>query len=134
MMNGDNLFADIDLKKVVAFHKNNNTLATIILTKVDDVTSYGIAKLNDNKIVKFIEKPKENEAPSNLANSGYYVLNPEIFEIAFNLHKKLGKVMMEHHIFPKIASMGRLYGYPHYGYWQDTGTPERLELAKEKFK
>jgi len=134
MMNGDNLFEDINLKEVADFHIRNNALATIILTKVEDVSSYGVAELWGNKILRFIEKPSKEEAPSNLVNSGYYVLSPEVFDIAFELHKKFNKVMMENHVFPKIAEMGRLYGYVHGGYWQDTGTPERLELARKKFK
>ena len=134
MLNGDVLFDEIDLNKVMEFHKKNNALATIVLTPVEEVSSYGIAKMNGDVIEEFIEKPKQEATPSNLANSGYYVLSPEVFEIAMAAYKEKGKVMMEHEIFPKIASMGRLYGFVHNHYWLDTGTPERLQLAREKFK
>ncbi len=57
--------------------------------EVDDVTRYGIAKLekikgNVHKINKIIEKPSKKAAPSNIAVHGCYILTPDIFEILEN--------------------------------------------------
>ena len=79
MCNGDNLFA-LDLPAMVEFHKSNKAIATIALTKVQDPTQFGIAKLSGNKILEFIEKPAQEVAPSRYASSGYYVLSPEIYQ------------------------------------------------------
>jgi mannose-1-phosphate guanylyltransferase len=132
MINCDDLFERIDLRAVMEFHRASNAIATIVLTTVEDVSSFGVAQMEGCRITRFIEKPKKEEAPSNLVNSGYYVLSPEIFEIAEAIKKP--KVMMETDIFPKVASMRRLYGFVSKGFWIDTGTPERLALAREKFK
>ena len=134
MVNGDVLFDEIDLNKVMEFHKEKKAIATIVLTPVEEVSSFGVAKMNRDLIEEFIEKPKQEEAPSNLINSGYYVLSPEVFGIAMSAYREKGRVMMEHDVFPKIASVARLYGFVHNHYWQDTGTPERLRIAREKFK
>ena len=74
VLNGDNLF-DVNFKEFIAFHKKNNAVTSIALTTVDDPTSFGIAKMEKDNIIAFIEKPKKEDAPSNLANSGYYLFN-----------------------------------------------------------
>jgi len=134
MLNGDVLFDEIDLNSVMDFHRKHNALATIILAPVEDVSSFGVAKMNGELVEEFIEKPAQEDAPSNLVNTGYYIISPEVFDIAMAVYREKGKVMMEHNVFPRIASMSRLYGFVHNNYWQDTGTPERLRIAREKFK
>jgi NDP-sugar pyrophosphorylase family protein len=55
---------------------------TIALREVEDVEGYGIADINkDMRISKFVEKPAPKDAPSNLANTGLYMVSPEIRKI-----------------------------------------------------
>ena len=128
MTNGDEL-KDFDIEAMWKVHKENNALATIALWKVEDPSAYGVAKLEGNKIIDFIEKPKKEEAPSNYINSGFYMVDPEVIGLVPE-----GFAMMETDIFPKIAKMGRLYGYPFEGQWIDTGTPERYERAQKEWR
>jgi len=58
MCNADEL-KDIDLDEMYLFHKENQASATIALTTVEDPSAYGVAKLQGNKILEFIEKPKK---------------------------------------------------------------------------
>ncbi|MFH0836874.1 MAG: nucleotidyltransferase family protein [Candidatus Aenigmatarchaeota archaeon] len=125
--NGDEL-KDIDIDEMYKVHKQNNALITIALTNVSDPSAYGVARLDGNKILEFIEKPKPGDEPSNLINAGFYIVEPDIIEM---LPK--GHLMFEKDVFPMIAKMGKLYGYPFSGQWFDTGTPARYEIALNKW-
>lgn len=126
--NGDEL-KDINLEEMFELHKNKKALATIALTTVADPSFYGVADLAGSKILRFVEKPKKEEAPSNLINSGLYIIEAEVIELI-----KEGLVMWETDIFPKIASEERLFGYPFSGQWYDTGNLERYEKALKEWK
>ena len=130
MMNADEL-KDIDLNKMYKFHKEQKGLATIALTTVSDPSMYGVAKLDGNKIIQFVEKPKQDEAPSNLINAGLYILEPKVINI---IHNRIGEIKIETEVFPKIAKQGKLFGYPFSGYWSDVGTFERYKKTLEDFK
>jgi len=125
--NGDEL-KEINIDDMVRFHKENKALITIALTSVDDPSSYGVAKMDGNKIIEFIEKPKKEEAPSNLINSGFYVMEPETIDLIPN-----GFSMLERSVFPKVANTGRLFGYPFNGQWFPTDTIERIKIAEENW-
>jgi len=126
--NGDEL-KDIDLNVMYELHKKNNAKITIALTQVKDPTQYGVAKMNADKIIKFIEKPKLEDAPSKLINSGFYIIEPEIINLIDD-----GFVMLEKSIFPKLAEQEKLFGYQFTGQWFDTGNFERWEKAIKEWK
>jgi mannose-1-phosphate guanylyltransferase len=78
---GDTLI-DFDIDKVIKFHKASKSIATIVLKEVpwDEVHKYGVVKTeSDGRIVEFQEKPEQADAVSNLANTGIYVFEPEVF-------------------------------------------------------
>lgn len=131
--NADEL-KDIDLMDMFMFHKDNKAVGTIALTSVDDTSKYGVAKLAGNKILEFVEKPAKENAPSNFINSGLYILEPKIID-----YIPEGFAMLEKDVFPKLATEGKLFGYPFSGYWKPIGTLEQYEeaindLAKGKLK
>ncbi|MBI2660854.1 NTP transferase domain-containing protein [Candidatus Woesearchaeota archaeon] len=123
--NGDEL-KDINIPRMFRLHKRKGALATIALTTVEDTSHYGVAKLEGSRIVEFVEKPKREEAPSNLINAGFYILEPEVIDMI-----KPGFSMLEKDVFPKLAQMGRLRGFPFSGQWFDIGSVERWEIAKK---
>ncbi|MCK5283478.1 MAG: nucleotidyltransferase family protein [Nanoarchaeota archaeon] len=127
MVNGDNLF-NVNLKEMLEFHKKNKATATIGLSRIEDPRSYGVAVLDGDKIAEFIEKPKD--PPTNYINSGYYILEPEVFELI----KDKEKAMIEKDIFPILAKQGKLYGFKCDNMWFDTGTPERLAKVRKLWK
>ena len=126
--NGDEL-KNINIPRMFRLHKRKNALATIALTTVTDPSHYGVARLSGSRILEFVEKPKKEDAPSNLINAGFYILEPEVIDIMPN-----GYSMLEKDVFPKLAKEGRLRGFPFAGQWFDISNMERYETAKKKWK
>lgn len=126
--NGDEL-KDVDINEMYKQHKATGALATLALNEVEDPSAYGVARLEGDKILEFVEKPKKEEAPSNYINAGFYMLEPEVMN-----YIPQGKSMFEYDVFPRLAAEGNLYGYKLKGQWYDTGTPERLEQARKDWK
>jgi NDP-sugar pyrophosphorylase family protein len=126
--NGDEL-KSVNLDEMMKLHRKNKALATIALVKVDNPSLYGVANLFGDKIIEFIEKPSKEEAPSNFINAGLYIIEPEAIDIIPD-----GRASFEMDVFPKIAKMGRLYGFRFDGQWFDTGSMERYENAIKNWR
>lgn len=126
--NADEL-KELDLMDMYIFHKENKATATIALASVQDPSAYGVAKLQGNRILDFVEKPKKDAAPSNLINSGIYIFEPEVIDCIPD-----GFAMLEKDVFPRLAKEGKLYGYPFSGQWYNTGTLELYETAIKGWK
>ncbi len=126
MSNADEL-KDINLQDMYSFHKKNNALGTIALTRVENPSDYGVARIIDGQIKEFVEKPKTNP-PSNLINAGLYILEPEVIS-----YVKKTPCSIEREVFPQLALEGRLFGYAFTGQWFDTGTPERYARAEKEW-
>jgi NDP-sugar pyrophosphorylase family protein len=126
--NGDEL-KDINIIDMYDAHKRNRALATIALTTVDDPSQYGVARLEGERIIEFVEKPKKEDAPTNLISAGFYIIEPEVLRMI-----PKGPCSIEKEIFPRLAGMGRLYGFPFSGQWFDTGTLDRYERALKRWK
>jgi mannose-1-phosphate guanylyltransferase len=129
MMNGDEL-KDVDVKKVLETHKKNHALATIALTRVTDVSQFGVVELDGEKIVRFVEKPSKADAPSDLINSGFYILEPSVLKLI-----PAGEsVSMEKVVFPLLAQKKKLFGCHFDGQWLPTDTIERYEQAVREWR
>jgi len=134
---GDNIF-DVDLKELVKFHEKKRAVMTIALREVEDVEGYGIADINkDMRISRFVEKPTPKEAPSNLANTGLYMVSPEIRKIfkeqgVKQIVKERHRLDFGYDFIPYIIKTGRtVYGYTLKGSWYDVGTPKRYLEAMQ---
>ncbi|PIQ98655.1 MAG: hypothetical protein COZ92_01030 [Candidatus Nealsonbacteria bacterium CG_4_8_14_3_um_filter_40_11] len=121
--NGDEL-KDLDLKKMIDWHFGKKALVTVGLVKVENPQVYGVARMKGDKIIEFVEKPKE--PPSHYINSGLYVMNPEVKKY---YPPKAKFAMVENDLFPQLAKEGKLFGYKFEGKWQDIGTWERWSEA-----
>ncbi len=120
--NGD-IIANIDLKKMHAFHQKHKSDVTIALFRVPDPSAYGLVKTDkDGKILEFLEKPKSLKNGINTINAGFYLFEPEILRL---IPPKI-KYSLERKFFPNLLRKGkRLFGYVHSGYWQDMGSPDK---------
>ncbi len=125
--NGDEL-KTINIPRMFRLHKRKNALATIALTTVTDPSQYGVARMSGTRILEFVEKPKAEEAPSNLINAGFYIMEPEVIDMIPD-----GYSMLEKDVFPKLAKEGKLRGFLTGGQWFDIGNLERYEIAKKKW-
>jgi len=108
---GDGL-ADIDLKKLINFHKKNNSFAT--LTAVQPPGKYGALNLKKNKVTKFEEKPAGD---GSWINGGFFVLEPEIFN-----YLKNDSTVWEKEPLEKMAKQNKVTAYKHSGFWQALDT------------
>ena len=81
MAYGDLLFSADAVKKVIGLYEKEKPAATMAVVSVKNTEDYGIVELENEKQVKrVVEKPKHDEAPSDLANAGIYVFSTEIFD------------------------------------------------------
>jgi NDP-sugar pyrophosphorylase family protein len=134
---GDNIF-DIKVKSLIDFHKEKCSCLTIVLREVDNVEGLGIADIDKNgRIQRFVEKPAPIDAPSNLANTGLYVLSPEVRKIfrekgIQQIIKEKNRLDFGYDFIPYVIESGRpVYGYTLKGSWFDVGTPKSyLEAMK----
>ncbi len=120
VVNGD-IITSLDVAKFIAYHREKQGIATISLWPVEDPTPFGVVDLaKDGRINRFQEKPKREEAFSNLINAGAYALEEEILGYIGK-----GFVSMERDVFPNIIDEG-MYGYEFSGHWIDCGKRESL--------
>ncbi|KAA0009188.1 MAG: NDP-sugar synthase [Thermoplasmata archaeon] len=135
VLNSD-IISSLNLKDMIDFHRKTNAATTISLWPVENVSEFGVVEIKeDGRITSFIEKPKPEEAPSNLINAGAYCLEPLVLD-----YIDTGRlVSMEQEIFPKIIQdTNAFYGYRISGYWIDVGRIEsylrvhKLLLQQEK--
>lgn len=118
------ILTDLDLRDLIKTHMESGARATLTLTRVEDITAYGLVELeSDQRILSFREKPTPEEAvtlSTNTVNAGTYVLDPTIFD-----HYPPGEPLsFERRVFPDLLQTGAyLRGYIHHGYWRDLGTP-----------
>ena len=119
-MNGD-VHTDLEVSKLVAFHKSHGAEGTVALHPVDDPSRYGVVPTHDDgRVIAFVEKPPKESAPTNLINAGTYV-----FEPSFLRRIPLGeRVSVERVTFPAMVEDGTLFAMEDDSYWLDTGTPE----------
>jgi len=121
---GDGL-ADIDLTKLLSFHKKHEGMAT--MTSVQLASRFGILEIGENeRVIQFKEKPKENEA---WINGGFFVCEPEILDYIDN-----DSTTFEKDPLATLANERKLFTYQHRGFWKcmDTLRDKREldELAK----
>jgi NDP-sugar pyrophosphorylase family protein len=135
---GDNIF-EISVKDLIQFHREKGAAMTIVLREVQSVEGLGIADIDKNsRIRRFVEKPQPKDAPSNLANTGLYVISPEVKKIF--KEKRVKQLVEERHrldfgydFIPYLTQTGYpVYGYTLKGNWFDVGTPKNYLEAMKK--
>lgn len=105
------------LDKMVEFHKSHGKEGTIMVTKVEDPTKYGVVVADEKNMIKqFVEKPQE--FISNKINAGLYLFNTTMIDRIENRPTSI-----EREIFPVMASEQQIYQMVLPGYWMDIGQP-----------
>lgn len=118
VLSGDGI-TDIDLSRAIKFHNEKNADITIVLKKVANPLEYGVViTQEDGRIIRFSEKPNWSEVFSDNVNTGIYIINKNVLELAED-----NKVCdFSNDLFPKAMGNGMLiYGYEADGYWCDIG-------------
>lgn len=123
VLNGD-VISSVNLPQMLRFHRERKAVGTISLWPVQEVSAFGIAEVDERgRILRFQEKPRPEEAFSNLINAGHYLLEPSVLDLI-----RPGFVSMEREVFPQLLAEG-LFGYRFEGYWADCGTREGMLAA-----
>ena len=127
---GDNIIQ----KPIADFVENFNESdydATVLLCEVDNPSRFGIADVENEKIVKITEKPKK--PTSNLAVTGIYLLTPLIFEVIDNLKPSWRNELEITDALDNLLKQNDNIGYETItDYWKDTGTPEDILNANRQ--
>ena len=122
---GDLVVTPRAINRVVDTYRKKGRKPTIGLIPVSRPESYGMAKVSGDLLTEIIEKPSQSQSPSNLANTGIYVLNPTIFD---HLQTTLRSGRGEFEITDTISSLAKT-GTPvawariDPSDWQDIGKP-----------
>lgn len=118
VISGDSL-TDFDLSQALRFHREKNSKATIVLTRVENPLEYGVVITDEQgRIQRFLEKPSSSEVFSDTINTGIYVLEPELLDLLPPHQEK----DFSKDLFPLILEKGLpMYGYVAEGYWCDIG-------------
>jgi NDP-sugar pyrophosphorylase family protein len=127
---GCDALTNIDLTKLIAFHREKKSMATIALYPADEVDQYGVVVLDDDGRVKeFQEKPAAGEERSKLVNTGVYIFEPEIFKFI----EAGGFADFGHDVFPSLLEANvPFHALEMTGaYWADIGTPSEFRRATE---
>lgn len=125
VLSGDHIYK-MDYSRMIAYHKAKEADCTIAVIEVPiaEASRFGILTTdNDNRIVKFTEKPKDPD--STKASMGIYVFTKQKLleylredEEDENSSKDFGK-----NVIPAMLAAGEnMYAYPFEGYWKDVGT------------
>ena len=117
---------DINLNRLIDYHKQKKALVTIALAKVKDVDHFGVVVQDgDGRIMGFQEKPKPADALSDMVNAGIYVFEPEALEMIPDGPYDFGR-----ELFPKLAAeKAAFYGYKMVEYWNDVGSLDKYILS-----
>lgn len=120
MTYGDGV-CDVDMNKLLQFHKEHGKLATLTAVRMEQ--QKGILNIGgDNAVHSFREKNATDGAP---INAGYMVLNPSIFDYIQD-----DKSVLEQDVLPVIAEQGELMSYIHKGFWQCMDTKREKDILE----
>ncbi|WP_029278148.1 glucose-1-phosphate cytidylyltransferase [Pedobacter borealis] len=116
--------ADIDINKLVEFHKNHNKLAT--LTSIQTPGRFGNIEMEaDGTVNHFVEKP---QGDGMWINGGFFVLEPGIFKY---LEGDMDDIQWENVPLKEIANDGQLAAFKHSGFWKPMDAlRDRIELEQ----
>lgn len=126
IVSGDAM-TDFDLSAAVAFHRERDSWATLVLTRVPEPLEYGVVITGgDGSITRFLEKPSWGEVFSDTVNTGIYILEPQVLEYI----DPSRQVDFSRDLFPALLQDNRpLFGYVAEGYWTDIGNLQQYQQA-----
>jgi UTP--glucose-1-phosphate uridylyltransferase len=117
------------LKQLIdVYERYNSSVIGVQEVPQKDVSKYGVISINQNEIDNgvfhindLVEKPKVEDAPSNYAIMGRYVLRPEIFEILENQTPGAGNEIQLTDAIKKLNELQMVVGYEFEGERHDVG-------------
>jgi NDP-sugar pyrophosphorylase family protein len=125
------VLADFNLEQMMHFHWGKKSMATMVLSPVDNPSEAGIVQIDSQgRILDFVEKPGRDKNVGNLANGGIYILEKAVIS---NIPDN-GYCDFAYDVFPKMLELGvPVYGYAlaPTDYLIDIGTIDKYRKANE---
>lgn len=112
--------ANIDLDALLAFHQQHGKMVTV--TAVHPGARFGELQIEGEQVSSFREKPQMGQG---WINGGFFVLQPEFFELIAN-----DSMILEREPLEQAAHMGQLMAYRHDGFWQCMDTKRDLDVLQ----
>ena len=119
VLNSD-VTCEYPFKELAAFHKAHGDEGTIVVTKVEEPSKYGVIVHKPNhptRIDRFVEKPVQ--FVGNRINAGIYILNTSVLK-----RIELRPTSIEQETFPDMVKDGQLHSFDLDGFWMDVGQPK----------
>ena len=113
--------SDIDIGKLVEFHKEKGQMAT--LTAIQLAQRFGVLDIDDGDTVREFREKHTNDG--DCINGGFMVLEQGIFDLIEG-----DKTVFEKYPLEQAAKMGQLNAYRHTGFWQPMDTMRDKELLE----
>ncbi len=114
--------SDIDISRLLAFHKSHGLLATITATY--PLGRFGTLDIQgDQRVSAFREKPM---GEGGMINGGFFVLSPKVIDLI-----QSDSSVWEREPLERLAQMGELKAYRHEGFWQCMDTLRDKTLLEE---
>jgi glucose-1-phosphate thymidylyltransferase len=124
---GDNLYQD-DLRPFVDAFRAQGSGARILLKHVEDARRFGVAEVDGDRIVAIVEKP--DRPPTDLAVTGCYMYDPQVFEIVDALRPSARGELEITDVNNAYVARGELRFDVLSGWWTDAGThPSKLKAS-----
>tara|TARA_B100000949_G_scaffold158531_1_gene139554 strand:+ start:20 stop:784 length:765 start_codon:yes stop_codon:yes gene_type:complete len=120
---GDGL-SNVDLNQLITFHKSHGKMITV--TAVHPGARFGELEMKEEQVTSFQEKPQTGQG---WINGGYFVIEPEFFELIDKDMTILEKKPLE-----RAAQMGELMAFRHKGFWQCMDTKRDRDNLEEFWK
>lgn len=127
VLNSD-VVCNFPFQQMLAAHKKHGREGTIVVTKVEEPSKYGVVVFDEEvgRIERFVEKPQEYVG--NKINAGLYILSPSVLK-----RIPLKPTSIEKEIFPVMADEGHLYALVLQGFWMDVGQPKDFITGTRMF-
>lgn len=126
---GDNLLKD-SVPELSKEFQRSDADATVVLSRVKDPSRFGVVQIQDGKIVKLVEKPKEYI--SDFALTGIYFFRPTIFGAIEKLKPSWrNELEITDAIQGLLEKGGKITYHIVGGWWKDTGRPEDILEANQ---
>ena len=126
---GDNIFQD-KMESLLRDFEESDAEAAIVLGEVTDPTRFGIAEIQDDRIQRVVEKPKD--PPSNMAIAGVYLFRSSIFDAISRIKPSWrNELEITDAIQVLIEDQQHVAPYALDGWWIDAGKPDAIILANQ---
>lgn len=114
--------SDVDISKLVEFHKLHGKIAT--MTAINVGQRFGVLDIDNNGQINAFREKDDNDG--SMINAGFMVLEPKIFEYIEGDKTVFEKIPLE-----TVAKLGELMAYQHKGFWQCMDTQrDKMKLEE----